>query len=83
MFKGSIPALVTPFTETGAVDEASFAAHVDWVIAEGSHGVVPVGTMLAQIEQSTKIMSAAHKGMHTAQAEELQLILDLLREDPS
>lgn len=44
MFKGSIPALVTPFTDTGAVDEASFAAHVDWVIAEGSHGVVPVGT---------------------------------------
>jgi 4-hydroxy-tetrahydrodipicolinate synthase len=44
MFKGSIPALVTPFTETGAVDEASFAAHVEWVIAEGSHGVVPVGT---------------------------------------
>lgn len=44
MFKGSIPALVTPFTETGAIDEASFAAHVDWVIAEGSNGVVPVGT---------------------------------------
>lgn len=44
MFKGSIPALVTPFTEAGAVDEASFAAHVDWVIANGSHGVVPVGT---------------------------------------
>ncbi|MBB4065610.1 4-hydroxy-tetrahydrodipicolinate synthase [Gellertiella hungarica] len=44
MFKGSIPALVTPFTETGALDEASFASHVDWVIKEGSHGVVPVGT---------------------------------------
>ena len=44
MFKGSIPALVTPFTETGAVDEAAFADHVEWQIAEGSDGLVPVGT---------------------------------------
>ena len=44
MFKGSIPALITPFTESGAVDEAAFAAHVDWQISEGSHGLVPVGT---------------------------------------
>ena len=44
MFKGSIPALVTPFTETGAVDEAAFAEHVEWQIAEGSDGLVPVGT---------------------------------------
>ncbi|TCL70169.1 4-hydroxy-tetrahydrodipicolinate synthase [Rhizobium sp. BK251] len=44
MFKGSIPALVTPFTDAGKVDEASFAAHVDWQIKEGSNGLVPVGT---------------------------------------
>ncbi len=44
MFKGSIPALVTPFTATGAVDEAAFVSHVEWQIAEGSHGLVPVGT---------------------------------------
>lgn len=44
MFKGSIPALVTPFTDAGKVDEASFAAHVDWQIKEGSSGLVPVGT---------------------------------------
>ena len=44
MFKGSIPALITPFTETGDVDEAAFVAHVEWQIAEGSTGVVPVGT---------------------------------------
>ena len=44
MFQGSIPALVTPFTETGAVDEKAFAAHVEWQIAEGSSGLVPVGT---------------------------------------
>jgi len=44
MFKGSIPALITPFTETGAVDEDAFVSHVEWQIAEGSHGLVPVGT---------------------------------------
>ncbi|WP_310476341.1 4-hydroxy-tetrahydrodipicolinate synthase [Sandarakinorhabdus sp.] len=41
--KGSIPALVTPF-KNGAVDLDAFAAHVEWQIAQGSHGLVPVGT---------------------------------------
>ncbi|WEX78420.1 4-hydroxy-tetrahydrodipicolinate synthase [Sinorhizobium numidicum] len=44
MFKGSIPALVTPFTATGSVDADSFVAHVEWQIKEGSLGLVPVGT---------------------------------------
>jgi len=44
MYQGSIPALVTPFTDQGAVDEQAFAAHVEWQISEGSTGLVPVGT---------------------------------------
>jgi 4-hydroxy-tetrahydrodipicolinate synthase len=44
MFQGSMPALVTPFTEDGKVDEAAFSAHVEWQITEGSTGLVPVGT---------------------------------------
>ena len=44
MFKGSIPALVTPFASDGSLDEAAFSRHVEWQIAEGSSGVVPVGT---------------------------------------
>ena len=43
MFKGSITALLTPF-RNGAVDEAALARFVDWQIAEGTHGLVPVGT---------------------------------------
>lgn len=43
---------------------------------------VPVGTMMAHIEQVTKIMLATHKGMHQAQAEEIELIVDLFREHP-
>lgn len=41
--KGSIPALITPMKE-GHVDEATFRKFVAWQIAEGSHGLVPVGT---------------------------------------
>jgi 4-hydroxy-tetrahydrodipicolinate synthase len=43
MFTGSITALVTPM-RGGNLDEEAFRAFVDWQIAEGSHGLVPVGT---------------------------------------
>jgi 4-hydroxy-tetrahydrodipicolinate synthase len=43
MFKGSIPALVTPFRDE-AFDEACFRDLVEWQIGEGSHGLVPCGT---------------------------------------
>jgi 4-hydroxy-tetrahydrodipicolinate synthase len=43
MFRGSIPALVTPMRD-GSLDEDAFRAFVDWQIGEGSSGVVPVGT---------------------------------------
>lgn len=43
MFKGSLPALVTPFTN-GSVDVDALKKLVEWHIAEGSHGLVPVGT---------------------------------------
>ena len=43
MFTGSMPALVTPFRD-GALDLKTLEKLVDWHIAEGSHGLVPVGT---------------------------------------
>ena len=43
MFKGSMPALVTPFKD-GAVDFDTLKRLVEWHIEEGSHGLVPVGT---------------------------------------
>jgi 4-hydroxy-tetrahydrodipicolinate synthase len=43
MFRGSIPALVTPFRD-GKVDEKALAELVEWHVAEGSHGLVAVGT---------------------------------------
>lgn len=57
MFKGSIPALITPMTEDGSVDYAAFEKFVDWQIKEGSKGVVPVGTT----GESPTLSHAEHK----------------------
>src|SRR5215468_9337185 len=43
LFRGVLPALVTPF-RGGAVDEEAFVALVERQIAAGVHGLVPVGT---------------------------------------
>lgn len=43
MFKGSFPALITPF-KNGELDLDTLKKLVEWHIAEGSHGLVPVGT---------------------------------------
>ncbi len=43
MFKGSLPALVTPFNN-GQVDVAALKKLVNWHVEQGSNGLVPVGT---------------------------------------
>ncbi len=43
MFKGSMPALVTPF-RNGELDLDTLKQLVEWHIGEGSTGIVPVGT---------------------------------------
>ena len=43
MFKGSMPALITPF-QNGELDLDTLEKLVEWHIGEGSHGFVPVGT---------------------------------------
>jgi 4-hydroxy-tetrahydrodipicolinate synthase len=44
MFQGSMTALITPMTDTGAIDEKAFQAFVEWQLAEGTEGLIPVGT---------------------------------------
>jgi 4-hydroxy-tetrahydrodipicolinate synthase len=60
-FKGSITALVTPFRD-GRFDEDRFRALVDWQIANGTHGLVPVGTTgespTLSHEEHRKVISA-------------------------
>lgn len=43
-FSGSNTALLTPFSQDGALDEGAFEKLVDWQITQGTHGLVPVGT---------------------------------------
>ncbi|MEP5760734.1 MAG: 4-hydroxy-tetrahydrodipicolinate synthase [Litoreibacter sp.] len=43
MFKGSMPALITPFNN-GSVDFDALKHLVEWHIEQGSHGLVPMGT---------------------------------------
>lgn len=57
------------------------AATADLNTGDGN-SQAPVGTTIALIEQSQKVISAAHKRMHAAQAEEFQLLKELFKEDP-
>jgi 4-hydroxy-tetrahydrodipicolinate synthase len=41
--RGSITALITPFKD-GKIDEAALRRLIDWQIAQGTQGLVPVGT---------------------------------------
>ena len=43
-FRGSFPALVTIMDEAGGIDEDAMGRFVEWQIAEGSDGLVAVGT---------------------------------------
>lgn len=68
MFKGSMPALVTPF-KNGALDIETLKQLVEWHIGEGSHGFVPVGTTgesptltHAEHDQVVEIVVKAAKG---------------------
>jgi 4-hydroxy-tetrahydrodipicolinate synthase len=53
MFRGSIPALVTPFRGE-ALDEESLREHVEWQITEGSHALIPCGTTGEQATMSAQ-----------------------------
>ncbi len=57
MFQGSLTALVTPFTADGGLDEKAFRELVEWQIAEGTTGLVPVGTT----GESPTLTHAEHK----------------------
>ena len=61
MFRGSIPALVTPFRDE-AFDERAFRDLVEWQMAEGSHGLVPVGTT----GESATLTAAEHRQVISA-----------------
>jgi 4-hydroxy-tetrahydrodipicolinate synthase len=44
MIKGSLVAIVTPMHEDGSLDLDAYRRLIEWHIAEGTHGIVAVGT---------------------------------------
>ncbi len=67
--RGAITALVTPFHADGSIDEKALGALVEWQIAEGIHGIVPVGSTgeavtlsLAERERIVRIVAEHAKG---------------------
>ena len=64
MFSGTLVALVTPF-KNGRVDYAAIERLVDWHIAEGTDGLVPVGTTgespTVDVEEHEKIIATVVK----------------------
>lgn len=60
---------------------ARLGSSAELPVGEGKADV-PVGTMLAMIEQATKVEGAVHKALHAAQAEEFRKLVDLFRDDP-
>lgn len=79
-YKDVTPGLMTLIDKISTAAEKAGGA-VEIPLKEGVKDI-PVGTMLAYIEQASQMVAAAHKGMHRAQSEELTLIADLFREDP-
>lgn len=69
--------IIQSLTEKGK----SIAGTADLPVGEGKQDA-PVGTTIALIEQATKVESNIHKGLHTAQSEEFEILERLFREDP-
>lgn len=62
-------------------DAMRLGGTVEMEVGDGRANV-PVGTIMAMIEQQTKIMAAVHKRLHRAQQLELQLLRDEFMDDP-
>lgn len=79
-YKDVTPGLMAMAQNLGTLGE-KMAGVASLQVGEGKQDM-PVGTILAIIEQATKVENAIHKRMHSAQAEELQLIVECFREHP-
>lgn len=74
-------ATLVAFYTTLEASARNLAGAVEVPVGDGKADI-PVGTMMALIEQQTKNMGAIHKRNHRAQAQELRNIKKLFTEDP-
>lgn len=61
----------------------SLAGIVDIPVGEGRIGNTPVGTIMAYIESISMVPGAVHKQDHISQAEEFELLRELIAEEPA
>lgn len=63
-------------------DVRRIAGVIELPVGEGRVGNTPVGTMMAYIESISQVPGAVHKDDHIAQAEEFELLRELLADEP-
>lgn len=63
-------------------DVKRLAGVIEIPVGEGRVGNTPVGTMMSYIEAVSQVPGAVHKDDHITQAEEYELLRELLAEDP-
>lgn len=63
-------------------DVKSLAGIVDIPVGEGRIGNTPVGTIMSYIESVSMVPGAVHKADHVAQAEEFEILRELIAEEP-
>jgi hypothetical protein len=79
-YKGPMPELIQLW-DMIQQNAKSKAATIDLEIGEGRTNM-PVGTVMAMIEQQTQMMTSVHKRDHTSQQEEFILLRELFAEYP-
>lgn len=75
-------AVLAGLAQTVAQDGMRLGGSAELPVGEGTADI-PVGTMIAMIEQATKPMSAVHKRNHATQQEEYEILRELFAEDPT
>lgn len=76
-----VSAVFMQFAQMVEQDSLRLSGAVELEVGEGKANM-PVGTMMALVEQQTAIMQAVHKRLHTSQQLELIMIRDLFAENP-
>lgn len=79
-YKEPGPALMALYQEI-TQNGSRLGGIADMSVGEGRQDA-PVGTTIALIEQSVKVIDAVHKRLHNAQSKEFELIRDLFKENP-
>ncbi|HEX4769125.1 MAG TPA: 4-hydroxy-tetrahydrodipicolinate synthase [Lichenihabitans sp.] len=80
-FRGTFTVMITPTDATGAIDLAGLADFTDWQIAEGIHGLVPLGSTGEFLSLSSEEKSAVAETVIRAAAGRVPVLVGTGAED--